>query len=248
MRTCPKCGVVLTSSESAGSVCPSCRTGVFFSQSLVRNLALASGVILILFCGGLYFWTGYRTQKLTKPPSVPQRKPPAQTPAKAAEALKKLGASVKHDDQRPGRPVVSVFLLGPKASNAALFHCQSFSELERLTVAHTILAGGKFELGGGPVTDAGLSYISRLTKLEFLSIPTSHVTDAGLTHLSGLKNLKELRIEMTRITDDRLVHLSKLPNLALLDIRGTKVTEAGVAKLKAALPNCEIDWDEPGQN
>ena len=46
------------------------------------------------------------------------------------------------------------------------------------------------------------------------------------------------------MSDAGLAHLSALKNLTRLEVPGTKVTPAGVAKLKAALPNCQIEQQE----
>jgi hypothetical protein len=42
------------------------------------------------------------------------------------------------------------------------------------------------------------------------------------------------------VTDAGLEHLAGLKNLAQLNLKGTAVTDQGIAKLKAALPNCNI--------
>ena len=44
----------------------------------------------------------------------------------------------------------------------------------------------------------------------------------------------------SKITDAGVVHLEGLTGLKWLNFLGTKVTDAGVEKLKAALPECEI--------
>jgi len=48
-----------------------------------------------------------------------------------------------------------------------------------------------------------------------------------------------------RVSDASVEYLAKLDKLINVKLTGTKVTAAGVAKLKKALPNCKIDWDEP---
>ena len=40
--------------------------------------------------------------------------------------------------------------------------------------------------------------------------------------------------------------LAEFPELQYLELIDTSVTEGGVAKLREALPNCEIHWDEAG--
>ena len=47
-------------------------------------------------------------------------------------------------------------------------------------------------------------------------------------------------MDADRITDSGLVHLNGLANLLGMYLYRTKVTDAGIAKLKQALPNCGI--------
>ncbi len=47
-------------------------------------------------------------------------------------------------------------------------------------------------------------------------------------------------MDADRITDCGLVHLKGLANLLGMYLYRTKVTDAGIAKLKQALPNCGI--------
>ena len=60
--------------------------------------------------------------------------------------------------------------------------------------------------------------VKRLTKLERLALvgTLTKVTDAGLEHLKGLTNLEGLWLDHTKVTD------------------------ADVARLKQALPDCQI--------
>jgi hypothetical protein len=66
------------------------------------------------------------------------------------------------------------------------------------------------------------------------------ITDAGLTHLRDLKRLQTLHLRDTMITDAGLTHLKGLSNLKELNLYGTSVSDEGVKKLQQALPNCEI--------
>jgi hypothetical protein len=47
------------------------------------------------------------------------------------------------------------------------------------------------------------------------------------------------------VTDAGLEYLAKLDKLGLVILSGPKVTEAGVEKLKKALPSCKIELYEP---
>ena len=68
-----------------------------------------------------------------------------------------------------------------------------------------------------------------------LKKPEGELTEADLG------NVIELILADTQITDEGLKEMAKLQKLKMLRIRGTKVTKAGVAELKKALPNCQID-------
>ncbi|MBT4867125.1 MAG: hypothetical protein HON53_18630 [Planctomycetaceae bacterium] len=54
--------------------------------------------------------------------------------------------------------------------------------------------------------------------------------------------MKWLELNNTRVTDGGLEHLNGLTNLRFLALKHTRVTEEGVKELKAALPQCEIQW------
>jgi hypothetical protein len=42
------------------------------------------------------------------------------------------------------------------------------------------------------------------------------------------------------VTDAGLAHLKQMKSLRTLTLESTKVTEAGIAELKAALPECKV--------
>ncbi len=46
----------------------------------------------------------------------------------------------------------------------------------------------------------------------------------------------------TQVTDAGLVHLKGLTRLQTLNLYRSQVTDAGVKELRAALPNCRIEW------
>jgi hypothetical protein len=92
----------------------------------------------------------------------------------------------------------------------------------------------------GPVTDATLLAVARLSHLEVLSLDGADVTDAGLVNLKRLKKLRRLNLSRTPLTDAGLGFLKELPDLRTIDLRGTTVTAASVKKLQLALPKAEI--------
>lgn len=65
-----------------------------------------------------------------------------------------------------------------------------------------------------PVTDAGVSYLLRLTGLTRLNLSGTAVSDAGLDLLGSLTHLRWLGVERTSATDEGIAHLkSQLPRL-----------------------------------
>lgn len=90
-----------------------------------------------------------------------------------------------------------------------------------------------------------LSVISQCGSLQGLNLYETDVTDRGLQELAQMPNLRHLELSANPgVTDDGLSHLASITSLQKLGLRGTRVTTTGVEKLRAALPDCEIDWDD----
>jgi hypothetical protein len=66
------------------------------------------------------------------------------------------------------------------------------------------------------------------------------VTDAGLAHLSSHGELQELILQSTGVSDAGLVDLATCKSLRKLYLYKTKVTEEGMARLRKALPECDV--------
>lgn len=96
------------------------------------------------------------------------------------------------------------------------------------------------DLGGASLTDAGLKHLSRLTELEMLGVRGAAVTDEGVRDIASHGKLRRLDLFNTQVSDVGLEHVAKLQHLELIYIGETKVTAAGLAKLQAALPKCQI--------
>jgi hypothetical protein len=58
--------------------------------------------------------------------------------------------------------------------------------------------------------------------------------------LLNLKSLKYLAIKRTAVSDASIEYLSQLKSIKELYIAETRITPAGVARLRAALPNYNI--------
>lgn len=99
------------------------------------------------------------------------------------------------------------------------------------------------ELARTDIGDKGLENLKDLRGILRLQLDGTKITDAGLAHLPQMmsgKVIHDLYLAGTNISDDGLVHLLKMKDLTHLHVEKTKITEAGVAKLKAALPKLKV--------
>jgi len=87
------------------------------------------------------------------------------------------------------------------------------------------------------VRDSQLVHIKEMTRLKELSISETKVGDAGLVHLKGLTGLHGLYLDHTMVTDAGLTHLEWLANLECASFLGTSVTNGGAKRLHNALPS-----------
>jgi hypothetical protein len=90
------------------------------------------------------------------------------------------------------------------------------------------------DLSPPPFNGASLQYLKNMTLLESLNLPDdSSVTDADLTYLSRLTALSMLQLHDPRITDAGLVSLTDMTRLKILMLSGTQVSGAGLRSLAA---------------
>ncbi len=109
----------------------------------------------------------------------------------------------------------------------------------------------------GNYTDAGLSHLGKMTKLETLDLSVSDdefrrgfgrsITNNGLNELIPLENsLKSLDLRNNNITDAGLKRLETFSHLEKVVLKGTGVSQQGVKTFKQALPDCLITFaDDP---
>ncbi len=94
----------------------------------------------------------------------------------------------------------------------------------------------------GQMTDAMLDDVSRIEHITALKLGGSrNVTDAGLSHLSRLSRLRYLDLSGTGITDQGLEVLRALPELETVSLAWTNVTDAGVANLSGCDRLCNVN-------
>ena len=93
--------------------------------------------------------------------------------------------------------------------------------------------------GNGRVTNDGVAHLSDCRKLSWLGLSYTGVSDDGMKHLTELP-LTRIDLVNTGVGDNGLDHLAKISTLKTLTLTKTKATDAGVAKLKRSLPNCNV--------
>ena len=87
-------------------------------------------------------------------------------------------------------------------------------------------------LSGTRIGDSDLKQLEGddgLTELEEISLGDTEVSDVGLESLAGLKNLRRIDLGHSLIFEG--------------GVSGVRVSEAGLAKLKRALPECRIEHE-----
>ena len=101
----------------------------------------------------------------------------------------------------------------------------------------------KIALRRTKITDEGLKEVAKLQNLIELDLQITKITDAGLKEVAKLQNLKQLSLVETQISDAGLKEVAKLQKLERLNLypNAWAKDNAGVAELKRALPNCEIE-------
>jgi tRNA A-37 threonylcarbamoyl transferase component Bud32 len=210
-----------------------------------QTLALALGCLLLLAFGGLLIWKmvarprGGTTGGGNENGIVTS----VESPAQAADALRKLGAVVTTASDEPDAPVVTMDCSRLAIRDEELAHVAALPSLEKLYLYDTLVGdtglasvrelSGLQLLGLGQtrVTDAGLSHLRGLRRLQVLWMSQTRVTDTGMAELAPLTGLRRLRLGDTRIGDVGLRHLRGLTRLVELELRDTAVGNAGLAHL-----------------
>jgi hypothetical protein len=98
-------------------------------------------------------------------------------------------------------------------------------------------------LKGKRVNDSWLATAKPL-RVRRLWIYETSISSSGWQHLKSLPELDELRINDQNVDDASVAQLAELKKLTELRLRSTKINAAELAKLKTALPKCEIEVTE----
>ncbi len=96
------------------------------------------------------------------------------------------------------------------------------------------------DLSQTQVSDNSLRALGGLRNLKTLSVAQTQLTDVGVQDLAVCLWLEVLDLSGTSITDQAVESLAKFKRLQRLDLRDTGLGAAGIDRLRAALPDCEV--------
>lgn len=167
------------------------------------------------------------------------------------------------DEERDLRPLAALrpdslwgLSLGYPVGGTAMDHVAGLTGLRRLYLEYdnTITDAGLARLTALPMlmdvalsspylTDAGLVHLRRLTRLRSLYVRGERVSVAALVHACHALELDELAIDLRDpLSDADVPALCALPaSLRHLNAACRGLSHAGVARIEAALPRCDLD-------
>ena len=98
------------------------------------------------------------------------------------------------------------------------------------------------------ITSSGFRTLADLPRLTALVATNFPFTDEHLAAIAEIKGLETFQVfhysnTSSPMTDTGLEHLSRLPKLKQLTLMKTQVTPAGLARFRAAKPDCQITTD-----
>lgn len=99
-------------------------------------------------------------------------------------------------------------------------------------------------LADTPLTDEHLDCVSQLKDLFQLDLDDTAVSDGGLLAMSPLRGLATLSLRNTNVTDSGIDTIKTMRSLARIHLEGTRVSASGIARLRQALPNANVSWEE----
>jgi hypothetical protein len=102
----------------------------------------------------------------------------------------------------------------------------------------------ELEFFSAPLRDADFERLKQFKSLRVLSLRhCPNLSDAGLQHIGEMSGLEQFELTNANITGAGLKHLHGLKRLRRCDIFPHNHLVPGLRKLKAALPECEFQWD-----
>ncbi len=149
-----------------------------------------------------------------------------------ADRLKNLGCDVRF--RMVGKSLEVFWVEVPQRQQPIDFakSLEQFTSLETLILTNTQLQ------------DEDITKLPELTRLKLLDVSQNNLSDRSVARLSRMNALETLVLDGNPITDNSISDLGQLRHLRAICIRKTGVTEAGLMKLRDALPQCLIETSE----
>jgi hypothetical protein len=169
--------------------------------------------------------TGLAGTVAAQQPAQASKEPPIVQPLTAAERLAAAKLTRLHDTRlwwNEGNRVIGASFKGDDASDRTLALASALPGLRSVVLV---------ALPECQLTDNGLEELTRLPRLELLTIVGNRITDSGMVHVARLSTLRVLTLNCN-VTDTGLELLAYLPNLERLDLTQTRITDAGLGHLK----------------
>jgi Leucine-rich repeat (LRR) protein len=133
----------------------------------------------------------------------------------------------------------SLSMGGNKLTDTALQFLRTMPQIEYLDIGGTQRTdSGLWSL---LLSDAGVQAIASVNELRELRIAGTNVTGRALAMLQALPKLERLNLQgCKRLRDDAATALAGFKHLKSLDLKDSSLSPEAVAKVKAALPGCEV--------
>jgi Leucine-rich repeat (LRR) protein len=130
---------------------------------------------------------------------------------------------------------------GNKLTDTALQFLRQMPQIEYLDIGGTQRTdSGLWSLS---LNDAGVQAIASVAELRELRLNGTNITGRQLTALKGLGKLERLSLQgCQRLRDDTAAVLAEFKQLRAVDLKDSGVTAEAAAKVRAALPGCEVLW------
>jgi hypothetical protein len=135
----------------------------------------------------------------------------------------------------------SLTMGGNKLTDTALQFLRQMPQIEHLDIGGTQRTdSGLWSLS---LTDAGVQAIATVTEIRELWLAGTNIIGPGLALLKPLAKLEMLNLQgCKRLRDDAAATLAEFRQLRVLDVKDTGLTEQAAARIRAALPQCEVLW------
>ena len=130
---------------------------------------------------------------------------------------------------------------GNKLTDTALQFLRQMPQLEYLDIGGTQRTdSGLWSL---LLNDAGVQAIASVTELRELRLNGTNITGRQLAMLKGLGKLERLSLQgCKRLRNDAAGVLGEFRQLRMVDLKDSSVSVQAAARVRSALPECEVVW------